>query len=160
MQKVLICLVLGATLASGCAGPKEAPQYRDSRLSDLPFVYRMTVQQGNIITEEMVDRLQLGMTKGQVLYLLGTPVLTDIFHVDRWDYTYTIRRGHQEMEAKRLTLFFRDDELVQITGDIRPDPQRAATREPSEMIVSVPDWEDKRGVVSRALGRVGFEPAR
>lgn len=160
MQKVLICLMLGATLVAGCAGREKAPQYRDSRLSDLPFVYRMTVQQGNIVTEEMIDRLELGMTKNQVLYLLGTPVLTDIFHTDRWDYTYTIRRGHQDMETKRLTLFFEGDALARISGDIRPDPQRAATREPSEMIVSVPDWEDNRGFFSRTLSRVGLEPAR
>jgi outer membrane protein assembly factor BamE len=159
MQKVLICLTLGATLAAGCAGREQAPQYRDSRLSHLPFVYRMTVQQGNIVTEEMVDRLQPGMTKNQVLYLLGTPVLADIFHTDRWDYTYTIRRGHQEMETKRLTLFFEGDELARVTGDLRPDPQRAAEREPSEMIVSVPDWEDNRGLFSRTLSRVGLEPA-
>jgi outer membrane protein assembly factor BamE len=159
MQKTLIYLVLSATLLTGCSGPGEKSEYRDSALGNLPFVYKMPVQQGNIITEDMVDRLELGMTRNQVRFLLGTPMLTDIFHTERWDYTYTIRRGHGETQIKRLTLFFDDDTLARISGDIRPDPQRAAEREPSEMIVTVPDWDDDRGFVTRALDRVGLEPA-
>jgi outer membrane protein assembly factor BamE len=137
----------------------ETTEYRDSALGRLPFVYKMPVQQGNIITEDMVDRLELGMTRNQVRFLLGTPMLTDIFHADRWDYTYTIRRGHGETEIERLTLFFDGDALARISGDIQPDPRRAEEREPREMIVTVPDWEDNRGFVTRALDRVGLEPA-
>lgn len=159
MEKALIYLVLGATLITGCSGSDEKTEYRDSALGRLPFVYKMPVQQGNIITEDMVDRLELGMTRNQVRFLLGTPMLTDIFHTERWDYTYTIRRGHGETEIKRLTLFFEDDALARITGDIQPNPQRAAEREPQEMIVTVPDWEDNRGLITRALDRVGLEPA-
>lgn len=160
MQKVLFYLAVGATLAlAGCSGSEKKPEYRSSVLEHLPFVYRMTVQQGNIVTEEMVDRLEPGMTKSQVRFLLGTPMLTDMFHADRWDYTYTIRRGHKDMELTRLTVFFQEDALVQVKGDLRPDPRRAATREPSEMLVSVPDWEDDRGLFSRAASKIGLEPA-
>jgi outer membrane protein assembly factor BamE len=165
MQKVLINLAVGATLAlAGCAGSENKPQYRNSALEKLPFVYKMTVQQGNIVTEEMVDRLEPGMTQNQVRFLLGTPMLTDLFHTNRWDYTYTIRRGHGDMELTRLTLFFEENNeqeyvLTQVVGDLRPDPQRAATRDPGEMLVSVPDWEDDRGFLSRAAAKVGLEPA-
>jgi outer membrane protein assembly factor BamE len=161
MQKVLRCLIVGAALAlAACATPKsEEPQFQTSALDKLPFVYRMTVQQGNIITDEMVDRLQPGMTKSQVRFLLGTPMLTDIFHTDRWDYTYTIRRGHAPMKETRLTLFFKDDSLVQVQGDLRPDANRAAQREPAELLVSVPDWEDKRGFFAKAAAKLGVEPA-
>lgn len=159
MQKTLIYLMLGATFAAGCSGSGEKPEYRDSALGRLPFVYKMPVQQGNIITEEMVDRLEPGMTKNQVRFLLGTPMLTDLFHTDRWDYTYTIRRGHQEMQTKRLTLSFQDDALTRITGDLQPDPNRAASREPQDMIVTVPDWEDDRGLMTRALDKLGLDPA-
>lgn len=119
----------------------------------MPFVYRMTVQQGNIITEEMVDELRPGMTKRQVRFLLGTPLLTDFFHSDRWDYTYTIRRRHEPMQIKRLTLFFEDDELARIEGDLRPNLERAETREREDLIVTVPDWEDRRGLFRRAVDR-------
>jgi outer membrane protein assembly factor BamE len=160
MQKVLIYLALGATLTiSGCSSSEKQPEYRTSALERLPFVYKMTVQQGNIITEENVDRLQPGMTKSQVRFLLGTPMLTDMFHADRWDYTYTIRRGHQDMQRTRLALFFQDDALVRVQGDIRPDPNRAAGREPVEMIVEVPDWEDNRGFIAKTFSKLGVDPA-
>ena len=100
MRKLLTLLVILALAAtSGCARNKKDDEYRNSVLSELPFVYKMTVQQGNIITEEMVDQLQLGMNKSQVRYLLGTPLLADMFHTNRWDYTYTIRRGHSPMKS-------------------------------------------------------------
>ena len=159
MQKVLTYLVIGATLAiAACSAPKKQPVYKSSALERLPFVYRMTVQQGNIVTEEMVDRLEPGMTKNQVRFLLGTPMLTDLFHTNRWDYTYTIRRGHKDMELKRLTLFFDDeDSLKRVEGDLRPDADRAARREPVDLLVSVPDWEDNRGFFARAASKLGWD---
>jgi outer membrane protein assembly factor BamE len=151
MQKVLIYLMLGATLG-GCAGGRW--------IDRLPFVYQMPVQQGNIITDEMVDRLQPGMTKSQVRYLMGTPMLEDIFHTDRWDYTYTIRRPHQETQIKRLILSFnKDGALDKVEGYIRPNPARLASAKPNEIIVTVPNWEDERGILSRAFNKLGMEPA-
>ena len=160
MQKVLTYLVIGATfLLFGCSGQDTKPQYQTSALEKLPFVYKMTIQQGNIVTEEMVDRLEPGMTKSQVRFLLGTPMLTDLFHVNRWDYTYTIRRGHDEMKLTRLTLFFEDEALVQVQGDLRPDPERAAQRQPADLLVDVPDWEDNRGIIAKAASKIGLDPA-
>lgn len=165
MQKLLTCLAACSTFAfAACSTePKTEPktdiQYETSSLDKLPFVFKMTIQQGNIITEEMVDRLEPGMTKSQIRYLMGTPILTDLFHTNRWDYTYTIRRGHEKTEIKRLTLFFEDDSLVKVQGDMRPDPERAAQREPADLLVSVPDWEDKRGFLAKAASTVGLEPA-
>lgn len=129
-------------------------------LSNLPFVYKMTVQQGNIITEPMVNQVQLGMNREQVRYLLGTPLLTDMFHTNRWDYIYTIRRGHQPMESKRLTLWFEEDQLVSIEGFAQPDPAAAlAALEEETVVVEVPDWRDDRGIISRTLNAVGVETA-
>jgi outer membrane protein assembly factor BamE len=118
----------------------------------------MTVQQGNIITEEMVDQLELGMSRSQVRYLLGTPLLTDMFHTDRWDYTYTIRRGHEPMQTKRLTLFFEEDSLARIDGAMQPNPSRAiAAEDERELVVPVPDWKDNRGLINKALNTIGVE---
>lgn len=153
---MICCLALLA--ATGCAREKQPDEYRGSVLEKLPFVYRMTVQQGNILTEEMVDALSPGMTKRQVSFLLGTPVLTDFFHQDRWDYAYTIQRGHQPMEKRFLTLIFQDDMLARIEGDIRPDAARGAAREPKEIVVSVPDYQEKKGLLARSLKSVGLEP--
>lgn len=161
MPTPLQVLLLGWLVASGpagCSWGKKPDQYRGSVLEDLPFVYKMTVQQGNIITEEMVDALELGMTKRQVQFLLGTPVLTDFFRSDRWDYTYTIQRGREPMEVRYLTLHFSDDSLARIEGDIRPDAARAQRREPAEMVVSVPDHEERKGFFRRGLEAIGLEP--
>lgn len=154
----LLTSFLALSLASlfGCSTSPTEKAHRTSMLESLPFVYRMTVQQGNIITEKMVDALQTGMTKVQVRYLLGTPLLMDMFHTDRWDYTYTIRRGHNPMEIKRLTIWFQDDAVTRIDGDMQPDPQRAASRTDEPVVVSVPDWKDNRGLFSRAASRVGL----
>lgn len=156
---LLVIPLAAAPFLAGCAGEEKPDEYQRSSLERLPFVYKMTVQQGNIVTEEMVDQLQIGMTKRQVRYLLGTPLLTDFFNTDRWDYTYTIRRGHQEMEVKTLTLHFEDDALVRIEGDLRPDPNRAAAREPEEIVVSVPDYKERKGLIRRALEVIGLEEA-
>jgi outer membrane protein assembly factor BamE len=88
---------------------------------------------------------------------LGTPVLVDVFHTDRWFYTYTIRRGHGEMEKRPLAVFFEGDELARVEGFIRPDPQRASSREPQEMLVSVPDWDGDVGFFRKTLRTVGLD---
>jgi outer membrane protein assembly factor BamE len=141
-------------ILAGCSSTPTEDIYRTSFLERLPFVYRMPVQQGNIVTEEMIDAVQTGMTKQQVRYLLGTPLLLDMFHQDRWDYIYSIKRGDNPMQVKRLTLWFKDDALERIDGDMRPEPQRAAGRTSEEVVVSVPDWKDNRGFWTRAVSKL------
>ncbi|WP_238787506.1 outer membrane protein assembly factor BamE [Thiospirillum jenense] len=146
-------------MAAGCANTPQPTDYQDSLLSDLPFVYKMTVQQGNIVTEEMVDQLKPGMTQAQVRYLLGTPLLADLFHPNHWHYPYTIKRGHQPMELRQLTLFFEQDALVKIQGTLKPDPERAAraATQPRELVMTVPDWQDQRGLVQRVLDVINLK---
>lgn len=144
----------------GCAGKGQGPgiAQQTSVLESLPFVYKMTVQQGNVLSAERVANLKLGMSKRQVRFLLGTPLLIDFFHVDRWDYSYTIRRGHQAMEIKRLALYFKDDALVRIEGDYQSGDELLADRETEPLVVSVPDWEDRRGLLTRILDRGKADP--
>jgi outer membrane protein assembly factor BamE len=143
----------------GCAREQKPADYRASPLENLPFVYKMTVQQGNILTEEMVDGLTLGMTKRQVNFLLGTPLLSDFFHRERWDYAYTIQRGHQPLEKRFLTLQFQNDALVKIDGDIKPNPQRVRrSDEPKSTVVTVPDYEVQPSLLTRGLHVLGLKP--
>jgi outer membrane protein assembly factor BamE len=161
MQNHLTSSVLVTLLAlGGCSATPTEDAYRTSSLERLPFVYKMPVQQGNLVTEEMIDALQPGMNKRQVRYLLGTALLMDMFHEDRWDYSYTIRRGHDPMQVKRVTIWFKDDALVRIDGDMKPDPQRAAGRTEEEIVVTVPDWKDNRGFLTRAMTKIGLEESR
>ena len=85
------------------------------------LVYTPDVQQGNLLDKKNVDQLQPGMTKRQVLVLLGTPSVISPFDQDRWDYVSTIRRGRNTMDSKDLTLYFKDDALVKIDGDYFPE---------------------------------------
>jgi outer membrane protein assembly factor BamE len=81
-----------------------------------PGVYRINVEQGNIVTFDMIEQLQPGMTRRQVRFILGTPLIEDTFHPDRWDYRYTLRNGIDTLEENRLTVFFEGDELVNVVG--------------------------------------------
>lgn len=83
--------------------------------SYLPHViYRIDVQQGNVVTDEMLEKLKPGMTKSQVLFVLGSPLIIDAFRDNRWDYVYVFREKGDLTEQKRLTLFFDNDTLVNI----------------------------------------------
>jgi len=159
MHSSPLLLALAAALAlAGCAGNKDgAPDYGESTLNKLPFVYQMTIQQGNIITPDMVDRLEPGMTRSQVRYLLGTPMLEDIFHQDRWYYTYTIRHAHQEMEKKPLVVYFNGDVMTRVDGFTTPNPARLDNEDNVETIVNVPDWQGDKGLVKKTLSALGIE---
>ncbi|QIK38483.1 outer membrane protein assembly factor BamE [Caldichromatium japonicum] len=148
-----------ALALTGCARTAKPEAARGSVLEGLPFVYKMTVQQGTLLTEEMIDALELGMTKRQVSFLLGTPPLVDFFHTDRWDYIYSIQRGHRPREQHTLTLYFKDDQLVRIEGDRQPNPARHNTRAPEQILVDVPDQEPRQGILRKALKGIGLEPA-
>ena len=93
---------------------------------NLLTVHKLDIQQGNVVTQEMVDKLKPGMTRAQVRFVLGTPLVTDTFHRDRWDYFYSFKVGaHGVAETRRLTLIFQDDVLRIVQGDI-------AVKNPSE----------------------------
>lgn len=83
-------------------------------------MYRVDVQQGNVLTDEMVGSLKVGMTKRQARFLLGTPPITDPFHADRWDYVYSYKKGDGTEERRWLTLFFNGDTLSRYETDIKP----------------------------------------
>jgi outer membrane protein assembly factor BamE len=82
--------------------------------------YRIDVQQGNVITQDMVAQLRPGLTRDQVRYALGSPVLTDIFHNRRWDYVYHLQRGTSEQPLTRRFAVFFDEAglLVRVAGDL------------------------------------------
>ncbi len=85
-----------------------------------PGVYRINVEQGNIITQEMIDQLKPGMSRRQVRYILGTPLIEDSFEQDRWDYTYLVRNGRETINENELTVFFSGDQLSHFTGSFVP----------------------------------------
>ncbi len=86
-----------------------------------PGVYRINVEQGNVVTEEMVEQLRPGLNRRQVRYIMGTPLIEDAFHDNRWDYRYLLRNGNESLSETQLTLWFEGDELARVEGADAPN---------------------------------------
>jgi outer membrane protein assembly factor BamE len=90
--------------------------------------YKIDIQQGNIVAQENVDKLKVGMTRNEVKNLLGTPLVADIYHANRWDYVYSLRKGWTVEEQKKLTLTFEKDVLSKIEGQGLPNTELSAKK--------------------------------
>jgi len=106
MKKILIIIsLLLAVAASGCS------------------IHKLEVQQGNIITPEMLDELEIGMDKNRVRFILGTPPMIDPFHSNRWDYPYTFRQKAEKPQISNLVLWFDEqDKLLKIDSTRYQEP--------------------------------------
>lgn len=82
--------------------------------------YKMDVIQGNFVSKEQVEQLQAGMTRDQVKAVLGTPLMASLFHGDRWDYVFTLKRQGVEPQSFKYTVFFKGDQLERFEGDAMP----------------------------------------
>ena len=83
--------------------------------------YKIDIQQGNYISQDMVSQLKPGMSKDQVRNILGTPLLTDIFHAERWDYVYWRVEPNGRHDSRKLVVFFDDGKLARVSGDTMPE---------------------------------------
>lgn len=88
--------------------------------SKLPGVHKITIQQGNVITQEMIDKLKPGMSRTQVAFIMGEPVMRNTFNSDRWDYVYSIDAPRYKQEPMRVSLYFTNDLLSHFTGAMAP----------------------------------------
>jgi outer membrane protein assembly factor BamE len=111
-MRKLAFLALTVALVSGCG-----------------VVYTQPVFEGNLLDKANVDQLKQGMTREQVVQLLGTPTMHDPFHQSRWDYIGTARRGHHHTEVKDLTLWFENDALSKWEGEYFPEQDEALSKE-------------------------------
>ncbi len=125
-MKYLYFTVLALSVG-GCS----LPQIKMPDLK-IPRVYKLSVQQGNVITQEMIDRLKPGMTRNQVEYVMGRPVLQDPFDDDQWVYLYTMEVPDIFMQAFKMVLVFEDDTLVTITGDFIPTTAEERAQEEAQ----------------------------
>lgn len=142
---LLIPLLL---LAAGCSYEGTAK---------LPGVYRIDIQQGNVVEEDMVARLRPGMDKNQVQYIMGTPVVDDPFHVNRWDYIYTYSEGGARRTQRHVVLYFENNKLARVGGDIVPaqTPLSQQIKEPSRT-VDVPPGYGQEGFFEGLIDHIPF----
>ena len=116
-HKATFAMVLSAIITGGCSW---FAQNNPSTLS-FPGAYKIDIQQGNVITQEMVNQLRPGMTREQVRYVMGQALLPDAFNRDRWDYVYSFQQGSEQRVQQTLSVFFENDLLVNLEGNFRPD---------------------------------------
>jgi outer membrane protein assembly factor BamE len=139
-----IILFLLIVLAAGCRSVPMLPGLT---------AHKIDIQQGNVVTKDMLEKLQPGMTRNQVRFVLGTPLLVDPFRNDRWDYVYVMNRKGERVEQRQLKVFFQDDKMLRYEGDTVTDAQVA--QEQSAQTQTTPAAEkpaDTRGFFARLFG--------
>ena len=127
MHKLIHLLLLSVFLIiGGCS----------TVLNNLPGVYTIDIQQGNRVSQEMINQLKPTMNKRQVLYIMGSPMLVDVFHKKRWDYLYSNQSNGESREQTRISLYFEGDILVAVQGDFKPTANTEKLSK--EVILEVP----------------------
>jgi outer membrane protein assembly factor BamE len=129
MQFRILTILLSFLFISACSVPK---------------VYKLTVQQGNIVTQDMLDELKVGMNKRQVAYVMGTPLLRSPYQQDRWDYLYTLERRDKVVKDYQVTLFFQDDLYTHFEGEVpqeeKPEKQQEVLEEKKDTnLLKIPE---------------------
>ncbi|MCU7879471.1 MAG: outer membrane protein assembly factor BamE [Candidatus Thiodiazotropha sp. (ex Lucinoma aequizonata)] len=145
MKKILIIIFSLLPWLGGC-----------SAWDNFPLIYSPDIEQGNIITPEMVALLQPGMSQRQVRFALGTPMLTDAFHDQRWDYLFSVKRRNEPIEIKRFSLYFDGGYLSHYSGEIEPAQNIESNQEKNELVVSVPDYDGDLGILEKLWYSLGL----
>ena len=106
--------------------------------------YKLPVQQGNIVESESLSKLKSGMSKNQAAQVLGTPLLNDIFHANRWDYVHYLNKRGRMSEQKHVALIFEDEKLARLVGDAVPalEPMAAPAEPPPAAPAAEPPADD------------------
>ena len=122
-----------------------------------PLLHKIDIQQGNVVDQKMLDQLKPGMDKKQVKFIMGTPVLIDPFHNERWEYIYSFQEGGTVREQRHITLHFENDKLAHISGDIEisniPRQEYKIITEENAIIVPISDKEEK-GFFGRLFDKI------
>ncbi len=135
-------LLLAALSLSGCAAWRSAPNEaadanagaqttQVTKLQKFLWVfspYRPDIQQGNFVSKEMLAQLKVGQSREQVKFILGTPLLADVFHKDRWDFPFSLARGNGELTTSRVTVYFKDDKVDHFDGGNLPTEREYIAR--------------------------------
>jgi len=120
-------------------------------------VYRIDIQQGNDITQDMINQLKPGMSKNQVAFIMGTPLIIDTFHPERWDYIYAFHPGNGDREQRRITVHFSSEKLSHLEGNMQTVTRAELPQNvKSDSNVVVPLSDKKIGLVEEIKEKIGF----
>ena len=143
----LPCLaVFGAALLAGCGSFDRMSQ----GIAGVVTPYKVEVVQGNFVSREQVEALKPGMSRQQVRDILGTPLLASVFHSDRWDYVFTLKRQGVKTQERKLAVFFKGDALERVEGDSMPsEAEFVATLDNKRKGAKVPPLEANEEALNR-----------
>ena len=146
-RRMLACVAAILALASCQTIHQYMPQIRSFG------VYKLDINQGNYLTQDMVGKLTVGMTMDQVKATLGTPLLADPFHADRWDYIYRYTRQGKLVESREFRVYFVDSKLARWEGDEVPQSAAELNRRAEERTLGKPPAAaDDKGFFDRLFG--------
>lgn len=106
-------------------------------------MHKIDIQQGNVISESEVAQLAPGMTRREVRYILGTPLVVDPFHQNRWDYFYSLDRRGEELVKRRITVVFENDVVNRIEGNIGTNTAKDVTQDEGGTVITESQQKDK-----------------
>ena len=149
MNKIILLIAFSIFISSIITGCSK----RADGTRKIPLVYRVDIQQGNVIEQSMIDKLEPGMSKSKVRFIMGTPLLVDPFHSNRREYIYSIEPGGGERAQRHIALFFKDDKLTHLEGDITPSYGRSTEEDSGEASnVIITGERKKEGFFGRLFG--------
>lgn len=146
MRKLLTLIaIIASFLLVSCSS--------DPVVNRLPWVYKIEIQQGNVLNQDSVNQLRTGMTRRQVQFVLGNPMIVDPFHANRWEYYYQYQpgtKGTGEPRQDRLALFFEEERLVRWEGSMLPNPDAVPEQPDRQVTIDVPPQQvDDPGILTR-----------
>lgn len=151
LRRLMACAIATAALSSCQTMDSYMPQWRSLG------VYKLDINQGNYLAQDMVDKLKVGMTTSQVQSALGTPLLADPFHAERWDYIYRFTHQDKLIESREFRAYFVDAKLARWEGDEAPKSAIELNRIAAERSLGNPP-ADERGYFQRFLDIFKREP--
>ena len=149
--RAALALVLPLALAA-CSSVSDASRSAMHKLTP----YKVEVVQGNVVTKEQVQALQPGMSRQQIREILGSPLMTSVFHSDRWEYVFTMKRQGVAEQTRKLTVFFQGDSFVRAQGDEMPSEEEfiASLSKPKGKL-KIPPMQDTPGQLATYLRPAG-----
>ena len=142
---IYISLYSALFLLVSCANPR-LPGTKFLNINELPFVHKIDIQQGNVITQNMLGQLEIGMEKKRIEYIMGTPSIKHTFDSSTWDYFFSLRHKDKYTESRRITLHFDNTEnLAFISGNVQASETTIPVKKFKDVKVAVPRYKELSG---------------
>ena len=154
MRKITLLSALSLLLLS-CSKSYVPGIPKLSDINDLKFVHKIDIQQGNVVTQNMLAQLEVGMNKEKVQFIMGTPIIMDTFNSHRWDYIFTYDRKREFLSKRTITLYFEGDSLSVIKGNIKAAEKELVAKRHEDAEVLVPRFV-KRSMKERILNKLSL----